>query len=168
MKRAISWGLPLLTLAVYLYLVVVLGQRLLAESGGLLPYDLRVTGYDLAQARGLLRALTPEGFALYEGPIFWTDTLFPALMGLCLLWWMRPFRGAFGMVCMMAAMGYVALDWGENMLVQRMLEAGPDWVRPADIFAASAFTQGKFAILALALVLAIRASMRRMRERGAE
>lgn len=161
MARLVSWGLPLLTAAVYAWLAIWLGRQLGAESAGLMPFDLRLTGYDLGEARGYLRALTPEGFALYQGPVMRADALFPLLMGLCLVWWMRPLRGAFGMVCLLAAMSYTALDWGENMLVGRMLEAGPDWVRPSDVTAASLFTQAKFAAFALAALLALRASWTR-------
>lgn len=161
MNRTITWGLPLLTAAVYGYLAVWLGGQLSAETGGLMPFDLRLTGYDLADARAFLRTITPDGVALYLGPIAWADTLFPALMGLCFAWWMRPFAGVFGMVCVLAAMSYVSLDWGENWAVGRMLEAGPDWVTPTDVQRASALTMGKFAAFALAAVLAARQVWRR-------
>lgn len=163
MVRAINWGLPLLTLAVYAYLALYLGSRLTALAGGQLPFDLRVMGYSLGEARGYLRALPPAGYALAQGPMLWADTVFPLLFGLTLAWWMRPFAGLFGMVCVLAAMSYVALDWGENAIVQAMLTAGPDWVRPLDVMRASTFTIAKFAALALALVLAARQSWRRMR-----
>ena len=166
MRRAITWGLPLVTALVYGVLAIWLGGQLSAQTGGLMPFDLRLTGYDLAEARAYLRAITPDGVALYLGPVAWADTLFPLLMGLCFLWWMRPFAGVFGMVCVLAAMAYVALDWGENWAVARMLEAGPDWVTLADVERASAMTVGKFAAFALAAVLAGRQSWGRMRSRG--
>ena len=165
--RIITWGLPVLTAAVYGWLAVWLGGQLAAQSGGLMPFDLRLTGYDLGEARAYLRALSPEGFALYQGPVARADTLFPALMGLCFAWWMRPFAGVFGMVCVLAAMAYVGLDWGENRAVGMMLEAGPDWVQPVDVLRASAMTQGKFAAFALAAVLAARQSWLRVKARGA-
>ncbi|WP_127110571.1 hypothetical protein [Pararhodobacter zhoushanensis] len=163
MNRAISWGLPLLTLAVYLYLAVYLGRQLGALADGQLPFDLRVFGYDLHDTRSYLHTLRPAGYALYQGPVFWVDTVFPALMGACFMWWMRPFRGAFGMVCVLVAMSYVALDWGENMWVQRLLDSGGDWVNPRDVWGGSAFTLSKFAVAALAAVLAVRQSVRRLR-----
>jgi len=161
--RAITWGLPLLTALVYGYLAIWLGGQLSAETGGLMPFDLRLTGYDLAEARAFLRAITPDGVALYRGPVAWADTLFPLLMGLCFAWWMRPLAGVFGMVCVMAAMSYVALDWGENWAVGQMLMAGPDWVTPVEVERASALTQGKFAAFALAALLAGRQSWLRGR-----
>lgn len=167
MTRFINWGLPLLTLAVYAYLAGVLGGQLTDLAGGQLPFDLRVFGYSLGEARGYLRALPPEGFVLAEGQIFWADSLFSVLMGLTLLWWMRPFAGMFGMVCVLVAMTYVALDWGENAAIQAMLSAGPDWVSPIDVQRASAFTSAKFASLALGMMLSARQSWRRWREGGA-
>jgi len=163
MTRAINWGLPLLTLAVYAYLAMYLGTQLIAMADGQLPFDLRVFGYSLGEARGYLRALSPEGFVLAQGEIFWADTLFPALFGLTLAWWMRPFSGVFGMVCVLSAMTYVALDWAENAVVQSLLFAGPDWVRPVDVFRASTLTTAKFAAALLAVVLAGRQSWRRVR-----
>ena len=163
MQRAITWLLPLATLASYLYLVLWLGRPLQVEAQGLPPFDLRVLGYDLGEVRAYLRALSPAGYALYQGPIRLADTLFPALMGLTFLWWMRPLRGAFGMVCATAALAYTALDWGENLFIQRLLESGPDYVALADVQGASAFTLAKFVAFALATLLAARVSWRRGR-----
>lgn len=161
--RLVRWALPLATLAVWLWIMLGIGQPLRAAGEGLLPFDLRAGGYSLAEARAYLRALSPAGYALYQGPLHLWDTVLPALLGLTLAWWMRPFRGVFGMVCVLAAMSYVALDWGENAAVGRLLEAGPDWIELAVVERASAFTQGKFAALALAALLALRQSLRRGR-----
>ena len=163
MRRALGWGLPLLVLAVYVYLALVLGRQLTALAGGQLPFDQRIWGYDLHDTRQYLQVLRPAGYALYQGRVLWVDTLFAALLGGCLLWGMRPLRGAFGMVCVLGVIAYVGLDWGESMWVQRLLTAGPDWVIPRDVAGASAFTRAKFAALALALVLAARQSLRRWR-----
>ena len=162
LAHCLSWGLPLLTAAVYAGLLWR-GAALGEMAGGLTPFDLRPSGYSLAEARGFLRALTPDGFALYAHIARRWDAVFPALMGLTFLWWMRPFSGVFGMVCVLVAMSYVALDWGENAAVLAMLDAGPDWVSLAEVQRASIFTQCKFLAFALALVLALRQSWRRVK-----
>ncbi|WP_323037342.1 hypothetical protein [Pararhodobacter sp.] len=161
MRGAINWGLPLLTLAVYAYLGLYLSGQLMHHATGEIPLDFRAFGYSLGEARDYLRALSPEGFALAQGPVFWADMVFSTLIGLTLTWWMRPFSGVFGMVCVLTAMTYVALDWGENAAVQAMLTAGPDWVEPAEILRASTFTSAKFVALALGVILAARQSWRR-------
>lgn len=165
MIRAINWGLPLFTVAVYGVLALYFGGRLMVLADGAAVFDLRAFGYSLTDVREYLRALPPEGFALILGPIAWLDTLFPALLGMTLLWWMRPFIGVFGMVCVLTVMSYVALDWGENAAVRVLVLSGPDWVQPADVARASAFTMAKFAALLLALILAARQSVRRQQGR---
>lgn len=162
-QRLIGWLLPGITLAVYAMLLGLGLFRLMPEAHGALPFDLRLFGYSMNEARGYLTLLSPRGYALAQGPIFWLDTVFPVLMGLTLAWWMRPFAGVFGMVCTLAAMSYVALDWAENAAVQAMLTTGPDYLRYADVARAETMTQAKFAALALALALAARQTLRRRR-----
>ena len=43
--------------------------QLAAESGGALPFDLRVAAYDLTDVRAFLDGLTPARRALYRWPI---------------------------------------------------------------------------------------------------
>lgn len=161
MIRPISIGLPLLTAAVYGWLVLGHGLDLQRLAGGLLPFDLRVGGYDLDAALRYLVALPPEGVALYLGPIALLDTVFPVLLGLTLLWWMRPLATPFGLVCALAALGYVALDLLENRATGALVAGGAFGLTPDAVRAASLLTQGKFMALGLACVLAARAAWMR-------
>lgn len=161
MRRVIGWGLPLTTALVYGFLVLVHGLRLEALAGGLKPFDLSPLGYDLAAARSYLIALPPEGVALYLGPIRLLDTAFSVLMGLTLLWWMRPFSGVTGIIGAVAAVAYLVLDLAENAAVAVMLRAGPEGVVASDVTLASALTQAKFAAFVLAAALAAAAFWRR-------
>lgn len=170
LARAVSVLLPLATLAVYLWLVLGPGAALIEAADGLPPPDLRIGGYDLLAMRAWLAALSPEGVALYLGPVAFLDTLLPALIGLTLLWWTRPVPGLrdglFVAVCAATALAYVALDLAENATVGAMVRAGPVLIEPAKVAMASNFTQAKFAALALALVLAARQGWRRRRLRS--
>ena len=167
MSRAISWLLPLATLAVYLWLVLGYGLELQRLAGGRQVFDLRILGYDLADARDYLAALPPEGRALYLGPIARLDTAYPMLMGLTLLWWMRPLGTPFGVVCTFAALAYVTLDLTENQVLAVLVEAGPMGITAEGVRAASLLTQGKFMAFGLAVALAVRASwVRRAGARG--
>ena len=161
--RLVNWLLPGVTLAIYAALVTIGVTRLAPEAQGLQPFDLRIAGYTMIEARDYLQALTPRGFALYAGPIWWLDTIFPPLMGLTLAWWMRPLNGLFGFVCVTCATVYVGLDWAENYFVQSILNGGPDFMNYGSVVAASVMTQCKFAAFALCAVLAARQSWRRVR-----
>lgn len=166
MTRAVAWLLPLATAGVYAWLVLGPGMALQAMAGGLPPFDLRLGGYDLAAARAYLAVLPPDGVALYLGPIAVLDTLFPMLMGLTFLWWMRPPTTPFGAVAACAALAYVALDLLENRAVADLLRAGAMGVDALGVQAASTLTQAKFAAFALAAVLAVRAIWVRRRQAG--
>lgn len=149
MPRWVNWVLPLAMLASYLVLVLLLTPRLLAEAGGLLPFDLRVFGYSYAEAHAYLQALSPSGAALYLGAVRLTDTIFPILLALTLClplsrwpaWWSLP------------ALAYGVSDLAENWAVARLIRTGPA-VDSGSVALASALTEVKFALVAVALVLA--------------
>jgi hypothetical protein len=163
MARAVSWGLPLLTLAVYLWLVLGYGLPLQAMAGGLPPFDLRIGGYGLSDAARYLAALPPEGYALYLGPIARLDTAFPILMGLTLLWWMRPLTTPFGAVAATVALAYVALDLLENRATAALFAEGALGLDANMVRGASTLTQAKFMAFGLAAVMAARAIWVRLR-----
>lgn len=147
--RLITWLLPLATVASYLVLVLVLAPRLSAESAGLMPFDLRALGYSGDAARAFLTALTPAGQALYLGPIRLNDTVFPILFALTLCLPLRRWHWAFTL----PALAYGLADLAENWAVARLIRTGPA-VDDASVALASYLTQGKFALVAVALVLA--------------
>lgn len=163
--RLLGLFLPLATGLAYGVLVLGYGRSLEAMAGGLPPFDLRALGYGLEQVRRYLDALSPAGVALYLGPVRWADTVFPVLMGLTFLWWMRPLAGLAGLVGGAAAVFYVALDLSENAAVAVMLRAGSDEVVAGQVTLASTLTQAKFAAFALAVVLTVVAFGRRRRMR---
>ena len=68
--RVLTW----LTLADFGFLVAVLAPQLSIQSKGMVPFDLRAMGYDLAAVQAYLAVLTEAGRKLYLGPIRVTDT----------------------------------------------------------------------------------------------
>ncbi len=153
-SRLIGLALPMATAGVYAWLVLGHGLALQDMAGGLQPFDLRVRGYSLVEAQDYLAALPAEGSARYLGPVRVLDTLFPVLMALTLMWWMRPHRGAMGLVCMAVAAGYAVLDLAENAAVATLLRAGVDGADATAVALASALTQAKFVAFAVAALLA--------------
>jgi len=138
--------LAALTGLVYALLLGIGALWLMPASGGQLPPDTWITGYDQARLAGWLAALTEEGRALYLGPIRWLDTLFPPLLGLLLasaIW--RLGRVWLAMVPFL----YTATDLWENAVLAGIVRANDAAL--ADH--ASSLTQGKYALLGLALAL---------------
>jgi hypothetical protein len=138
--------LTALTVLVYVLLLAVGMFWLRPESGGQLPPDTWITGYDALRLGGWLDAMGEQGRAIYLGPVAWLDTLFPPLLGLLLasaIW--RLGRGWLAMVPFL----YTATDLWENAVLHGIVQTGDTSL--ADH--ATALTQGKYALLALALAL---------------
>jgi hypothetical protein len=167
MSQARLAYLALLAIMVIDYAVLVTwgGARLGAQSAGLPPFDLRVTGYGLEDAKTYLAALTPAGTALYLGTIRFLDTVFPVTCTLALgiaIWhrgrglavWLR------GGLCLLAPL-YGALDLLENAATAGLLRAGPEAVTAADVARASMLTQAKFGVVGLAIAALLALLIRR-------
>ena len=146
-------------------LVIWGGTALGAQSAGLPPFDLRATGYSLAEAQAYLQALTPAGTALYLGAIRLLDTIFPVTCTLVLaigIWhrgrglapWLR------GGLTLLAPI-YGALDLAENAAVAGLLRAGPEAVTAEAVARASFLTQGKFVLFGLAILALVVLLVRR-------
>ena len=157
--KSVNWALPLVTLAAFgglCYLVPLL----MAEAGGALPFDLRPFGYGLMEARIYLQHLSPTGTALYQGVFRLTDTIFPIVFTLTLC---LPLRGR-GQVWFLPALIYGLCDLAENLAVARMLLVGPE-VEAQAVALAAGFTQGKFATVIVAVVLALFGALQAWRNR---
>lgn len=148
--RGALLALALSTAAVLAALLWVGVVQAMQEAGGLRPFDLRPLGYDHAAAEAYLAALTESGRARLLGPVAALDTAFPVLLGALLagLFWRlgRPWLAPLPFL-------YTAADLWENARVRAMIAAGPEGVTPQMAEGASAVTQGKYALLVMALAL---------------
>lgn len=157
--RRIGWVvLTLLTVASYAVLIWVGGQQLFAGPDGLPPFDLRITGYSVEEARAYLDALHPMQIHLYVGLVRMLDSVFPLLFSIWIwvtLWALGAWRVA------LIAPVYLGLDLGENLLIGQMLKQGPNGLDPETVAWASALTVAKFAAVGLALIALGHAGLRR-------
>ena len=144
------WVLPLAAALSYAVLVLWFGPQVQAAAGGLLPFDLRALGYRPDEARIFLATLTPEGRAVYLGPVRINDTVFPVLFTLTLCLPVRRWNWAWTL----PALAYGLLDLAENLVVARMLQTGPE-VGDGTIALASALTQAKFAAVVVGAVICL-------------
>ena len=148
--RRWRWCVVVAAALAYAYLAAWLGPQIQAGAGGLLPFDLRWSGYDADEARQFLQALRPEAAALYRGPARLTDTLVPLLLACVLCMPLHRQRPAWAL----PALCYAVLDLAENVAVDRLLVAGP-LVDDSAVALASALTQLKFLAAAVALGIAL-------------
>ncbi|MEO8242445.1 MAG: hypothetical protein ABI832_09025 [bacterium] len=149
-SRWYLWALPVVTLAAFGVLALWFEPQVQAAAGGLLPFDLRVTGYSLAEARAFLTALTPDGLALYQGPVRATDTLVPILCTLTVCLPVRYWHWGWTL----PALTYGLLDLAENLAVSILLKTGPT-VEAGPVMIASTLTMAKFAAFAVAALIAL-------------
>lgn len=138
--------LTVATVVVYALLLGVGAFWLVPASGGQLPPDTWITGYDAPQVAAWLAAMGDEGRALYLGSVNWLDTLFPPLLGLLLasvIW--RLGRGWLAVVPFL----YTATDLWENSVLRGIVRSNDATLAEH----ASSLTQGKYALLGLSLAL---------------
>ncbi len=162
MKRSALWLSGGAALVAYAALIGVAQVLLLPETGGPLPFDLRIGGYDAVQAQIFIDAISAEGRAAYLGPVRLLDTVFPVVFGafLSLLCRAALPKAGWPAVASLPIL-YVVLDLWENARVGAMI-AQNDAALAAG---ASALTQAKFIVLAVvALVLGAVWLWRRVKE----
>jgi len=160
-------------LAVYLAIVLWALPAISRGAGGLVPFDLRPTGYSAEAARTFLAALTPQGRALYLGPQKWLDMAYPALLAavLALAFWhlISPRLQLLRVGLVSISVAAAGFDYLENIRVRLLLLASPDAVTDAMAQAASFATVMKSALASVAfmalLVVLIHRGWRWLRER---
>ncbi len=153
MRRAVFWLLFAAMVAVYGAMLFWSLPRLEALAGGLMPFDLRPTGYSLNEAQDLLAALGAEGRAYYLGVQQSLDSAYPALYAVVMVMAFRALlAGWWGRALGLLALAGAAFDYLENARVAVMLRLPPEAVSEAMVAAASLATVAKSATVALALV----------------
>ncbi len=160
-RQKAYWALVAVTAANYLLMVVWSGPRLSHAAGGLMPFDVRLSGYAPAAALRYLQALGTDGRAFYLEVQLRIDALFPGLFALVTgiaLWWLyvEKARGMRVAILAFPTLG-AGFDYLENARIAAMLRAVDP--PPGLVAAASEATVLKFlfvgATVALVLVGAI-------------
>lgn len=142
-----------LTLGIYAVMALWGTPRLIAEAGGLMPFDLRPMGYGVDEARTYLAALSPGGRAFYLDVIGRLDTLFPPLLALSfVLVFLRLAPRPWALMLGTIAVAGAVLDLLENGATAALLRADPALVGDAAIAVASRWTVLKWAAIGICLV----------------
>ena len=162
--RIAYWLLFVATFAVYAVMVGWTLPAISAAAGGLVPFDLRPSGYTFDAAKAFLAALSPDGKALYLGTQHRLDAAYPALLAATLYFaiaalappaW-RRWRWLAALVAVPGAL----FDYLENAAVTVMLNAGADGLTPDMVTTADRWTVYKSwaSTFALSLVLVLLAN----------
>ncbi|MCB1501403.1 MAG: hypothetical protein KDK07_16725 [Bauldia sp.] len=156
-RRIAFWVLLVVTAAVYALMVGWTLPLIEAQAGGLRPFDLQPIGYDYAEARAFLAALTPEGADVYLRVQHTLDSIYPALLAATLFFAIGMLAPkALGiwrwMIALIAIPGAV-FDYLENAAVSAMIAAGPDGISDDQIATASLWTVLKSAFTTIAIVV---------------
>ncbi|MCF6233636.1 MAG: hypothetical protein L3J36_11160 [Rhodobacteraceae bacterium] len=151
--RRAYWLVFALMLTVYGAMVFWTLPAISEGAGGMMAFDLRPTGYTVAEARAFLDSLSDEARAIYLGPQRMLDMAYPALLGLVLggaLWSLVTYS-MLRWVLIFVVGGSVLADYYENFLVAQMLVEN-ETASDALISNASRATIAKSALAGAAMV----------------
>ena len=152
----IFWPILLATLAAWLAMNLWSLPKIEELAGGLRLLDMRFTGYSFEDVQDFLAAIDDEGTALYLGPQFWLDMIFPPLLGAALFMiyrWLFP--GLPGLIIGAVSLTYVATDFLENLAITALLRTGPTSITPEMAATAHMWTRAKWGLAVVGLVLLI-------------
>ncbi len=172
MHRRLFWALLLLTATVYGLMLIWSLPTVSQAAGGLVPFDMRPTGYSFAEAKAFLAALSKNGTKFYLEVQQRLDLVYPALVSLTLLFaivglmprWMGDWRWA----AVLLTLPIAAFDYLENHAVASMLHGGAEsltpqlveWASRCSVLKAS-FTMLSGSILVLLLLAKVVGSLAR-------
>lgn len=144
MLTRVMWIVWMLMGAVYATMLLWSLPHLTRLAGGLPMFDMRPSGYSLAEAQAVLFALGQEGRAFYAGVQHKLDTIFPALeaLALSLAFW-RLFPRLIAVFLSGIALAGAAFDWLENAAVAGLLRVNVATVSADQVAVASQWTMLK-------------------------
>ena len=158
-KRIAFWILLVVTVGLYLVMLNITLPAISNEADGLRAFDLRPIGYNYAEAKAFLAALTPKGADFYLSVQHLLDSIYPALLAITLFFAIvmiapRRLKGWRWIIATIAIPGAV-FDYLENAAVSSMIAAGPGGITEAQVATASLWTLLKSAFTTIALVVLI-------------
>lgn len=159
MRWKLYWLIVALTLAIYAIMITWSLPYIAGEAAGLTPFDMRPTGYSLAEAQSFLTVLSDQGRLFYLTTQHRLDLIYPALLGVVLTGagrgltqnGYRPIAFVIGFAAFLGA----GADYTENMRVAAMLRAAPEALDAALVESASFATLIKSATTTVAMVLVL-------------
>ncbi len=161
MRRISYWVVFASTLALAAAIFAWSLPVLVADAGGLSPFDARPGGYSFDDAKALLTAYSPDGIAFYLGPQHLLDWFYPAALSATLYFAIATLLlkrlGVWRWIVAAVAIPGAIFDFMENAAVTGLLIVGPAGIAPQQVEAANRWTllKGTSTTIAMTLVLAL-------------
>lgn len=150
--------------AVYLVMVLWSIPVITKAAGGIAPFDMRLTGYTVAEAKSFLTALSEDGRQFYLKVQLRLDLIYPALLGILLvIGYQRVYRAPWTTVFSCVAMVMVSADYLENYMVATMLQTEVGALDENVVTLASFWTMCKAAAATVAFGALLWGAVARMR-----
>jgi hypothetical protein len=140
-----------------LYVVMVAWSlpRISAMANGMIPFDLRPTGYGLEEAKSFVAALSEEGRKFYLLTQHNLDTVYPPLLAITLalgMWIMSPLSSLWLRVPLIVVpLLAMVSDLVENHLVREMLKTPSQTLDAELVMMASTATVFKSVLTSIAM-----------------
>ena len=156
-RMKIFWTIVAITVIDYLVMVIWSLPYIANQAGGLMPFDVRPTGYSFEDAKAFVGALTVQGNIFYLSMQHMLDTVFPILEGVVVSWaiimladkswgfgrWLMIIPGVAGMV----------FDLLENRQVGVMLTTGAKDLTAEIVSLGSTFTIAKSILVTISFLI---------------
>lgn len=173
--QRIFWPIFILTMGIYITMLVWSLPLITNAANGLVPFDMRPTGYSFDEAKAFLTALTEDANSFYRHTqIAKLDMAYPALLSITLFLaiglltqnWLK----FWGWIVALIAIPGTVFDYMENVNLQLMLFLGPENINAEIVAKASErsvakamFTTAAMSVLLIALIVWIILWVRRKR-----
>ncbi len=156
--KKLYWLSFFLTVIIYAIMLFWSLPIIVGQSGGLLPFDLRVNGYSLTEAKNMLNALSPEAIEFYKNiQAGLLDMIFPALLFLTIslaYWLLAPSSlGNWRFILIIIALVAMIFDYLENFTIINMLGLGAGNINDKIVNMANFFTLSKLIAVSLSLLI---------------
>ena len=156
--KVLFWAIFALTMGIYATMLLWSLPFLMADTGGLPPFDLRPTGYSFDDAVAMLSALSAEGTTFYRDiQLNMLDMAFPGLLAITLFlafWLLTPasWGNSRWLLLLVALLGTI-FDYLENFAIKTMLALGPNFVTPEIVANASSHSVSKASFVTASMIL---------------
>jgi len=168
-RMKIFWTIVAIAVIDYAVMVFWSLPNIANQAGGLMPFDVRPTGYSFEEAKAFVSALSIKGNIFYLSMQHMLDTVFPIMQGVAVGWaiFMLAPKSWGGMrwLAIIPAVAGMVFDLLENRQVGVMLTTGAKDLTAEVVSLGSMFTIAKSVFVTIAMITMLGLLVRRYLEK---